>query len=251
MTELSTEVTDGVRRIADGAVNYYLVDRDDGVILIDTGWPRSWRRTVRALEEIDRSPADLSAVLLTHGHPDHLGAAEEARKESSASVMAYRGEVPRVKGESSNASPLKMVPSLLPKLYKPTALGFVGEATVKGFLFPTWVSKVEPFDAGPLAGVSEPIEVVPTPGHTSGHVSFNLRDRGVLIAGDALVTRDPLTGDPGPRIPDDSLNESSSQARESLSAIASVEAEVLACGHGEPWRGSMADAVESARSASA
>lgn len=248
MTEISTEVADGVRRIADGAVNYYLVERDDGVILIDTGWPRSWRNTVRALEEIGRSPADISAVLLTHGHPDHLGAAEEARKETSAPVMAYRSEVPRVKGESSNASPLKMVPSLIPKLYKPTALGFVGEATVKGFLFPTWVEEVESFDEGTLAGVSEPIDVVLTPGHTSGHVSFNLRDRGVLVAGDALVTRDPLTGAPGPRVPDDALNENPSQARESLEAIASTDSEILVCGHGEPWRGSMADAVEQARS---
>lgn len=248
MSELSTEVTDGVRRIADGAVNYYLVEGDDGLIMIDTGWPRSWQRTVKVLEEVGHSPADLRAVLLTHGHPDHLGAAEEARKESDVPVMAYREEVARVKGESSDASPLKMVPSLVPKLYHGATISFVGEATVKGFLFPAWVKEVESFDAGPL-NLGETIEVIPTPGHTSGHVSFNLKGRGVLVAGDAIVTRDPITGAEGPRLPDDAVNQNPSQARESLEAIGSQQADILVCGHGEPWRGSMADAAEQAQAA--
>ena len=92
------QVTGGVYRYADGLVNWYVIEEDGQLTLVDAGWPRSWPRVEREISGLGRSPGDVAAIVLTHGHPDHLGAAEKARQECDAPVMAYREEAPRVKG---------------------------------------------------------------------------------------------------------------------------------------------------------
>ena len=247
MAQTTQEVAGGVHRFADGLVNWYLIEDGDDLMLVDTGWPRSWTRIEQAIIGLGRSINDVRAIVLTHGHPDHLGGAEKARQECDAPVMAYRGEVSRVKGEAKGSSPISLVPSLLPTLWQPSALGFVLRATGQGFLTPTWVKEVEPFDADGELDVPGRPRPIRTPGHTEGHVSLVLADKGVLISGDALLTLDPLTREEGPLLPPDALNTDTAQARESLSAIENVEAGTLLPGHGDPWNGSMADAVARAR----
>ena len=73
------QVAPGVHRCADGIVNWYLVEDGGGLLLVDSGWPDSWSRVVAAVAQLGRRPVDLRSVLLTHGHGDHLGAAESVR----------------------------------------------------------------------------------------------------------------------------------------------------------------------------
>ena len=89
--------------------------------------------------------------------------------------------------------------------------------------------------------------MIPTPGHSPGHVAFHLPDRGVLIAGDALCTYNPLTGKRGPQVmprrsPHDAL-----QMLASLDAVERIDAALLLLGHGEPWTEGPAAAVARAR----
>lgn len=240
-------VTDGVYRYADGLVNWYVIEEDGQLTILDTGWPRSWSRIERAISELGRSVGDVAAIVLTHGHPDHLGAAEEARQKSGAPVMAHREEVPRVKGEASGSSPFTLVSSLLPHLWRPVSLGFVLRATGQGFLTPTWVKEVQPFDAGEELDVPGRLRAIRTPGHTRGHVSLVSEEKDVLFAGDALVTLDPLTREEGPRLVSDALNTDPEQSRTSLDALAEVEAGTLLPGHGEPWTRGVAAAVTQAK----
>ncbi len=72
-------------------------------------------------------------------------------------------------------------------------------------------------------------------------------DRGVFISGDALVTLDVLTRESGPRLLPDPVNVDSAQARASLGRLDGIEADLLLPGHGEPYTGPLAGAVESAR----
>lgn len=242
------QVAEGVYRVADGVVNWYAVtDGEDGLAIVDAGWPRSLGAITAALGQLGRSPSDVDAILLTHGHPDHVGAAEHLRRESGAPVLAARDEAERVRGKAPGSSPFRLVPGLTTQLWRPTAAKFIGEATVKGFLMPTWVEEVEPFDIGDVLDVPGKPTVIATPGHTPGHVSFAFGERGVLISGDAIATRDPVTGATGPRLLHDVVTEDSARARESLAAVGGVEADVLLAGHGEPWRGAMSDAAAQAQ----
>jgi glyoxylase-like metal-dependent hydrolase (beta-lactamase superfamily II) len=91
--------------------------------------------------------------------------------------------------------------------------------------------------------------IVHAPGHSNGHVVFHFPDRGALLAGDVIVTYNPLTGRSGPQIMPGAFNVSSAQAIASLERIESLEAGVVVVGHGDPWTGGVAEAVARAREA--
>jgi len=250
MSVSTEQVAEGTYRVADGVVNWYLVEDGESLALFDAGWPRSPSRVEEAVTSLGRKMSDLAAVVLTHGHPDHMGAAERVR-QGGVPVRAHRDEVARVRGESKDASPLKLVPGLVPQLRRPAAIRFVLGATVQGFLAPKWVRQVEPFDTDEVLDVPGRPRVVATPGHTEGHVSFHLAERGVLIAGDAIATYDPVTGASGPRLVHDVVNRDPRMTRASLSALEGIDAGTLLPGHGDPWRGAVSDAVARARAADA
>ena len=90
--------------------------------------------------------------------------------------------------------------------------------------------------------------MIPTPGHSPGHVAFHLPDRGVLIAGDALCTYNPLTGKRGPQLmPRAFAADIAAGARARSTRSSASTPGVLLLGHGEPWTDGPAEAVARAR----
>jgi len=87
--------------------------------------------------------------------------------------------------------------------------------------------------------------IVRTPGHTAGHCSVYLEDRGVLFAGDAMVNFDYASGERGLKL--HRFNEDREGAMASLSRFDGLDAEVVLFGHGDPWRSGLASALEIAR----
>jgi len=243
------KVADGVHRFADGLVNWYLIVEGDQLMLVDSGWPSSWSRIQAAVESLGYSQAELRAVLLTHGHADHLGAAEAARQKTGARVLVRAEDEARVRGQLRGGSSFALVPKLVPRLWKPSALGFVLHAARHGFMTPRWVAEVETFHVDGQLDLPGRPQPVATPGHTEGHTAYLFADRGVLLSGDALVTLDPLSRDQGPRLMPDAVNSDPRAARASLAALETLAAGLLLPGHGKPWRGSPADAVRHARDA--
>jgi glyoxylase-like metal-dependent hydrolase (beta-lactamase superfamily II) len=84
-----------------------------------------------------------------------------------------------------------------------------------------------------------------TPGHTPGHVAYHFPRHRAVFAGDALCTWHPTRGRRGPQVM--AFNVSTPTAYQSLDAIEHIDADLLLVGHGDPWRGSLAQAVERAR----
>ncbi|HYI23400.1 MAG TPA: MBL fold metallo-hydrolase, partial [Candidatus Limnocylindrales bacterium] len=70
-------------------MNSYLLEEGGSVTIVDAGVPGYWKRMPDSLAAIGRSPADVRAILLTHGHSDHVGFAERARRELNLPVLVH------------------------------------------------------------------------------------------------------------------------------------------------------------------
>jgi glyoxylase-like metal-dependent hydrolase (beta-lactamase superfamily II) len=238
------DVADGIHRIADGPVNWYLVEDEDGITIVDAGLPASWNSLGWALAEIGRPRADLRALVLTHAHFDHVGFAERARRELGLPVYLHPDD------RALSRHPLRYDHERHPLLYlwKPGPATMFGAMVARGAL---WVQEVaEVVDLSPNGGLDVPgrPQVLHTPGHTHGHVALHFPDRDTVIAGDALVTLDPYTAETGPRIVAGAATADSERALASLDAIAASGARVVLPGHGDPWtQGAAAAATEARR----
>lgn len=206
---------------------------DRGWVLVDTGTYGSAGRIAAAAEERFGAGARPRAILLTHGHFDHVGTVRELAERWDCVVYAHPLEMPYLTGESPYPPP------------DPTVGG--GAMAALSFLYPRGPidlgGRVRPLPAdGSVPGL-EGWRWIHTPGHTAGHVSlFRDADR-TLIAGDAFVTtrQEALTyvleqtpevsGPPAYYTPD------WDQAERSVRFLAGLEPEVAATGHGIPLGG--------------
>src|SRR3954462_4871689 len=230
---LQMNVADGVHRIEDAHTNWYLIEDDRRLTIVDAGVPRSWASLHAALEALERRPSDIAALVLTHAHFDHLGFAERARAELGIPVYVHENDVPLTRHPRRYGHERARMPYLATK---PRALPYVFGFARTRALFPTPVRAVTRYVDGTLPVPGSP-RIVFTPGHTLGHCALHLPDRNVVIAGDAVVTLDPYTGRTGPRIIARAATADSERNLATLEAIAETNAGTVLVGHGEPWKG--------------
>lgn len=238
---MAQQVADGITWIEGSRTNAYLVVDGDEVCLVDTGYPGDFPRIVAALEDSRRTLADVSAVLLTHGHVDHVGSAERIRRDHDATVFAHEVEAAQVRGDVEERISNGF---MIGHLWWPKMLSFLWNVITAQALKTEPVAEVSVFNAASDA-LDLPGRPVPvfTPGHTSGHCGFHFPQRGVLITGDGLVTHDSLTQEVGPRLLHDAFNHNQAQAVASLDRFRPLDADTVLPGHGAPFRGSPSEAV--------
>jgi glyoxylase-like metal-dependent hydrolase (beta-lactamase superfamily II) len=245
--ELERGAAPDVHRIEDASVNWYLVEAEAGLTIVDAGVPRSWDSLEQAVMEIGRGLEEVRALVLTHAHFDHIGFAERARRELGIPVYLHENDVPLAR------KPLQYTHERARSRYllsKPKALPHVAGFLATRAFWPPPLREATRFTGGQLDVPGSP-RVVFTPGHTLGHCALHLPDRDAVIAGDALVMLDPYTGARGPRIVAGAATADSERALRSLDALADLDAGTVLTGHGEPWRGGTAEAVRLARQAGA
>jgi glyoxylase-like metal-dependent hydrolase (beta-lactamase superfamily II) len=239
------QVADGIHRLTQGVVNFYLVADGGKLTLIDAGAPEDWDVFAREVASLGRTLEDLDAVLLTHAHSDHTGFAERARAQAHATVRIHRADeaMARTGRVSKNQAGVSRY-LLRPEAYR-TLFGLMRRKGLK--IVP--IHEVSTFDDGETLDVPGRPRVVHVPGHTDGSCAILLEGRSVLITGDALATRNPLTGRTGPQIAPDGLNRDSDLALRSLDVLLPLHADLVLPGHGEPFTDGIAEAVRLAKTA--
>ena len=209
----------GVWRIETGTfVNAYLIARDgssdaDGLLLLDTGGPRSGPRLVRSIRMLGFDPTRIDEVLLTHWHRDHAGsAARFAASSAEPEVRAGRADLPVVADGRAPGS---------------------GRGTHLGRLLQPRLPRPAPTPATAL-DAGEPAcpgaHVIAAPGHTLGHRALWLPEHGALLAGDAVYNLWRLSIGPTSLISD------LDAVPKTLAELSRLDPAVLACGHGPPVR---------------
>jgi glyoxylase-like metal-dependent hydrolase (beta-lactamase superfamily II) len=146
-------IEDGFSSIAVMAVG------DTQVALIDAGQDEAGTAIKNELTRRQLTPDMVVAILLTHGHPDHVGA---IRHFPNAEVMALEAEVPLVEGRAGARGPL-------PRLFPVRDTGIAVTRTLRDG---------EVVMVGDVA-----VRVYAVPGHTSGSAAYLVR--GVLFIGDS------------------------------------------------------------------
>jgi glyoxylase-like metal-dependent hydrolase (beta-lactamase superfamily II) len=241
-------VADGVHRVeSHGLVNWYLIEDEGRLAAIDAGLPHDWETLQRVVRDLGRTLDDLAAVVLTHAHIDHTGFAEQARTDAGATLYLPEGD-----GELATHQLRAAKSERNPMLY----MRYGATRTLFWTMGRAGAFRSRPLREFQTYRDGEVLESVPgkpvavgTPGHTFGHTALFLPDRGVLFAGDALVTRNPYTGGIGPQLVSRAATADSAQALRSLDRIAETGANTLLPGHGEPWTGGADEAAELARAA--
>src|SRR5215210_5096788 len=134
---IEPSVAEGILRVPHAYVNWYLLDDADGVTIVDAGLPRHWELLLKALERIGRRLDDVRALVITHGHYDHVGFAERARRELGIPVHAPRDE-------HIYRHPLRFPFERLPFLYmaNPAHLKVAGRFLANGMLWTKAVGEV-------------------------------------------------------------------------------------------------------------
>lgn len=226
--------------------NVYFVRSGSDWALIDAASPGcgpAIRTTAAALFGANARPV---AILLTHAHPDHSGSALELARMWDCPVYVHPDELPFAAATdlgalAGYANPLdRWVIFPVLRALPPLRVGAMrANARLKDV--------VRAFDpAAAVPGLPDWV-AVPTPGHTPGHVAFFRPSDRVLIAGDAVLTLDLSLGGflrrrlgrIGPCVAGAPWYTiwNRRRATESVLALAHLEPQVLASGHGLPMTG--------------
>lgn len=178
-----TNVTSMIIPVKIGITTAFLV-RQEGVILVDTGYPGSGEAILSAMREHGIGPRDLRLILLTHGHGDHAGSAAFLARETGAPVAVHQNDAEKVR--SGDQGPLH-----------PTGLTgrILGLVVARKGSFPPIEPDILLGDEFQLREFGISGSVIATPGHTPGSVSVVLSS-GDALCGDLIVPQIP-SGRPG------------------------------------------------------
>jgi glyoxylase-like metal-dependent hydrolase (beta-lactamase superfamily II) len=168
-----------VRRLTVGPIaeNCFVLRRQSAekALVVDPG-----EEPERILAEVEAMETEIEAILITHCHFDHIGAVAPVAKATGAPVYCPQAEVPV----------LADIMSFVPMAGFGPYDSYEADETVAGG------------EALELAGMT--LDVVFTPGHSPGHVTYSVRGEEAIFSGDVLfqgsVGRVDLPGGDGPTL---------------------------------------------------
>ena len=172
-----------IHRLSLGMCYCYLI-KQEGLILVDAGFPNQGEKFLKQLNGLSIDPKDISLILLTHGHNDHIGSANEIKRLTGGKVAINQREK-------------EWVEQALKPLPPPVGLwGKIMMVMLK------WVASRIHFPGTPVDLALDDDDfsledygihgrVIHTPGHTAGSMSL-LLDTGDAFVGDLVMNGLPM-----------------------------------------------------------
>ena len=239
-----TEIAPGVFCIGPSGwtqTNVYLVQAGTTWMLVDAGWAGDTDRIAAAVGQVVGSDTMPGAIVLTHVHPDHAGAARALAGRWRCPVLVHPAELPIARGEFD--AMVRFAGPLDRRMILPLMRAIGSERREAAIARSRLIGVVRPLDLdGTIPGLDGWARIA-TPGHTPGHISLVRTADRVVLTGDALVTlrvnavsgfllgRQGLSGPPWYTTWDGPA------ARASIRAIAALRPAVIGGGHGRPLVG--------------
>ncbi|MBM7368224.1 MBL fold metallo-hydrolase [Gordonia hydrophobica] len=215
-------------------VNWVILQSDDGVTLVDGGYPGHAGAVAESLRRVGSDLAEVQAALLTHAHVDHLGGLAQIGRTRSFPVYADPAEVPHARRdylEQADAS------TIAPIAYRPRVMRWLQGVVRLGALDKAGIGDAQPL--GDLSALPGAPVAVPAHGHTRGHSAFLAGDGEVLISGDSLISGHPTTKRRGPQCLDHVFTHDVPANEAAVATLADLDAVVLMPGHGPMLCGRM------------
>lgn len=195
-----TEVVKGVHW--SGLYGGPAVLTENRLVLVDTGVKGEVDKLLDFLAKVPVKPSDLTTIVITHTHPDHVGGLATIKTQSPAKVASHRIEAEFISQKTR----------------------YTGPPGPRAHDHPGTPVDVKLEDGQTIDG----LRVIFAPGHTKGSIALLDGEKGLLIAGDTMRTEAGLAP------MDDVYNVDPKQHRASIKKIAGFDFENLVCGHGPP-----------------
>jgi len=197
----------------------YALQDADGLTLVDTSISNAGDKILAQLQQSGHNPTDVKRILITHAHPDHVGSLPKLQQATGAEVWCHPLEKPVIEGKA----PVPRRPSGL----RPPDVTF------------TPVPVARTLNENETLPILGGLQVIYTPGHAPGHVSFWQPERRMLITGDVIFyffnrMTQPLA----------ILTVDAEENKRSIKKLLPLKPDSLFFGHGNPIVGQAAPVLE-------
>ncbi|MDX6610762.1 MAG: hypothetical protein QOF85_2729 [Solirubrobacterales bacterium] len=149
---------------------FVLVDDEGEVTLVDAGSKRAPKAVLAGLTHIGVAPSDVTRIVVTHAHSDHVGGLARLRGATGATVAAHEREAAYLREGKGPVLDRSTIGGRLLRRNRGAA--------------PTPVE--QELTDGQVLDVAGGLRVLHTPGHTPGHVSLLHEPSRLLITGDSI-----------------------------------------------------------------
>jgi glyoxylase-like metal-dependent hydrolase (beta-lactamase superfamily II) len=213
------EVAEGLHAVRLIGSNAFVIAEDE-LTLVDAGHRGSIRMLRRYLASIGRDIEDITRIVCTHGHPDHIGGVHEIARASGAQVLMHPADMERLRIRLHEVFSGRPMPGAI--------IAYLTQAP----------EEADPLEDGDELPVLGGLRVVHTPGHTPGSICLYSPTRRLVIVGDILQRmRGVVT------LPNYVFTDDMSEARRSIARLADLDIETILFSHYPALREGARDAL--------